>query len=191
MNRSRRLIHALCLSSVLMTCFLQTGCYYLRVCRDKTICVLRRSPVSIRKKYTACNFFAPYQEPAGFSQTYKDHLYLNDPYVQPWEVTQVGFEQPIVVPETTQPTPVLPDAPMPPATDYPGELQAPVPLPQQIGPQEVVPVVPELPTPAIKSTPAQPLPDGGEAVPPPIPDQTKKNGKPQTAQPLQLITPRG
>ncbi|MCA9042397.1 MAG: hypothetical protein KDA65_18735 [Planctomycetaceae bacterium] len=69
----------------LTVCWTQTGCYYLRLERDKKIACLRRSPVSIRKMKTSPALFPQYKEPAGYSQTYKDYLYENDPYHQTWE----------------------------------------------------------------------------------------------------------
>ncbi|QDU80651.1 hypothetical protein Pla110_23830 [Polystyrenella longa] len=76
-------------------CFGQTGCYYLRVERDKKIACLRRSPVSVRKKTCSPSIIPQYKQPAGFSQTYKDYLYENDLYRQSWEpdAVQIGMNQ--------------------------------------------------------------------------------------------------
>lgn len=149
----------------------------MRICRDKTICVLRRSPVSIKKKYVACNLFAPYQQPAGFSQTYKDHLYLNDPYVQPWDVTRVNYEEVISQPESPRRVPQLPEAPPAPPEEYSPlneGLSAPVPSPQF---EEEAPVKPPIPT----QTQPKVSPEEVRPVPPPVPEEQSSVG---------LIVPR-
>ncbi|MAT15293.1 MAG: hypothetical protein CMJ46_08495 [Planctomyces sp.] len=87
----------------LAVCLSQTGCYYLRVERDKKIACLRRSPVSVRKMKTGPALFPTYKEPAGYSQTYKDYLYENDPYRQSWEgpPVNVGTNQAMRVEENS------------------------------------------------------------------------------------------
>ncbi|MEZ6044859.1 MAG: hypothetical protein R3C11_04625 [Planctomycetaceae bacterium] len=69
----------------ILVCFGQTGCYYMRLERDKKIACLRRSPISIRKMTCSPSMVPTYKQPAGYSQTYKDHLFENDPYRQSWE----------------------------------------------------------------------------------------------------------